>query len=790
MGEVRVLARNARCLTLAAAQVQDTTVTQPTAEAHLTAPSKAQSRESDDITVPIRKSLNVNNVDSIKEYLAKPRLVDSVAWGAQGQGAPLFTDRDSFYSVTLYPKFLGKLRGYTGIRYTTNIRVVLNATPFQQGKLRLAYYPNGGLQKSKWRAHTSTLTSLSQLPGLEMTTADSSMEVSIPFTSFQPYYDMVGDTRDPVLYNVFCFSPLISGAAATNTAPVSVWVWFTDVELFGASTLEPQSRMARRKTIVRGAAEQEEKPLSAWLSATSKLASSMSSVPLISSIAAPTAVWSKYAAGVANAFGYSRPMNGEPVRPMAPHYHASITNADGLNVGSTLALNRDASSRIISDYSPSGMDEMSINFIKKQWAYVREFTFPTTEGSGTQIAEGNLSCLLGASTSPTYGLSVAPIEFLSQLFRMYRGGVELKFSFIKTGFHAGSLSFSYAAGQTTPFISLQDTSVLHKTIVDIQQGDEVCLSFPFISSREWLEKQTPYGRWYCHVVNQLTRPETVAPFVTVQVYARGMDDLEFTSYNIQEPRLVKLPVPLEPEGLQMEGIETEETGEIICEPVGGSLVEPPMTGLQMMDCVSESCTSLLQFLKAGTLCKFPFVGGTSRRVWAFNPAAWGIRGQDGATVIQPPYVAGPLNFIRGCYAFQRGGYELNVAAGDGSIAFTRTPPDVSVMSDYFFGAMAPFQVDPPSHWAGTDRVGVDDHFQVTGPRATNSRQHGLSATLPYRSQYRVNPILPVTADILCGDYEYRARFVVSCENNDTVYLRPAEDFQLLYWVGVPPTLAP
>lgn len=759
-------------------------------QAHLTAPAKVQSREEDDITVPIRKSLNVNNVDSIKEYLAKPRLVDQVSWGAQAQGAPLFPDRDSFYSVTSYPKFLGKIRGFTGIRYTTNIRVVLNATPFQQGKLRLAYYPNGGLQKSKWRAHTSTLVSLSQLPGLEMTTADASMEVSIPFSSFQPYYDMVGDARDPVLYNVFCFSPLLSGASTSNTAPVSVWVWFTDVELFGASTLEPQSRMAKRKGTVRAPPTEEERPLSAWLSATSKLASSLSSVPLISTIAGPTAVWTKYASGVANAFGYSRPMNGEPVRPMAPHYHSSITNADGLNVGSTLALNKDASSRIISDYSPSGMDEMSINFIKKQWSYVREFTFPTTEGSGTQIAEGTLGPLMGSATSATYGLSVAPTEFLAQLFRMYRGGMEVKFSFIKTGFHAGSLAFSYASGSSTPSITLQDTSLLHKTIVDIQQGDEVCLSFPFISSREWLEKQTPYGRWYCHIMNQLTRPETVPPFVTVQVYVRGMDDLEYTSYNIQEPRVVKLPLPLEPEGLQMEGIETEETGEIVCEPIGGSLVEPRPSGLQMMDCVSETCTSLLQFLKAGTLVKFPFVSGTSSRVFAFNPGVWCVRGQNGATEVQPPYVAGPLNFIRSCYAFQRGGYELNIAAGDGSISFTRSPPDMSIMSDYFFGGGVAFQEGPPSHWAGTDRVTVDDGFQVTGPRASNSRQHGLSATLPYRSQYRVNPILPVASTIGTGDYEFRARFVVSCEVQDTVYLRPAEDFQLLYWVGVPPTQSP
>lgn len=742
------------------------------------------------LTVPIRKAMNSNDVDSIRQYLSKPRLVSQATWQSQAAGAPLFaTPFSSYGSLSVDPAFKGKISGFTGMRYTTNIKVVVNANPFQAGRLKLAYYPNGSSVLPKWRAHTRNRISISQLPGVEMNTMDKAMEASVPFLSYEEYHHFTDTTgADPLLFNVFVMYPLLNGVdPLNNSARVSVWVWFTDVELFGTTLIEPQS-MVSRKAKVRTVTDQEERPLSTWLSATSKLASSLSSVPIISSIAAPTAVWTKYASGVASAFGYSRPSNGEPIRPMAPHYHASISNADGINVGSKLAANHDAAVRTITDFSPQGQDEMSISFIKKQWSFVADFTFPSTAGTGTVLWTAPLALGMGREGSAGQGFSIAPIEFLAKIARYYRGGIDLCFKFVKTGFHTGSITISYNVGATSvvsPTISA--ISRLHQTTVDIQDGEEVCLSFPFISPQDFLETWQPYGRVYVSVANALVRPETVSSFIAVQVYVRGMDDLEYSGFNFQNPMINRLDT------IESQGGHIEETGEIVCQPVGGSLMEPSLTGLQMMDSMSESWTSVLQILKVGNRLGFYYPDQNGTKFFAFNPTVWNVQvGTPPGALTDPTYQDGVISAIKGCFAYQRGGYELNIlpvdTAGGPYSTGRRT---VTITHDTFFGNVINYELDPLSALYSSRALPNNPSSLATGlvhrgPRANNSYNYGLSATLPYKSLYRVNLLRPSVSGTIYGLDQARARFVVNCTSDDTILLRPADDYQLLYWVGVPP----
>lgn len=747
------------------------------------------------LTMPVRKSLNVNNLTTILEYCAKPRIIQQRTWTpAQAAGVSILSAPiASFpsYFAGAQPAFLDKLTGFTGIRYTTNIKIVMNANPFQAGKLRFIYYPNGGPTRGKYDAHVATRMSLSQMPGAELTTMEKCLEISIPFLSYQEYREMTATPIDPLLMDLHVFSPLVNGPNATRpNVSVTMWMWLTDVELFGTSTVQPQSKMTGKKRIGRHVASEEERPLSSWLGATSRLATSMSSVPIISGIAGPTAVWTKYAAGVANAFGYSRPVQGEPTRAVAPHYHNSITNADGLNVGSTLALNKDASARVISDYSPSGLDEMSVNFIKKQWAFVTEFAVPVTAASGTQVFTSLLGLNVGGSAPTNFGTSITPLEFLGRMFRYYRGGIEICFKFVKTGFHAGSLVFSYNVGPSTTPITLADADRLHRTVVDLQDGDSVCLSFPFISPNDWLTTNAFYGRMFVHVLNELVAPETVAQAINVQCYFRGMDDLEYSGWNHQDTTLPQLATPIVSQGgIEMQGMGTEANDEIVCEPIGGSLVEPPMTGLQMMDSMSESVTSILQFLKCGVPLFLPVLGSLGDQVaFSFNPSTWAVRTRtSGGTLGAPPIGAVSFSTLRSCYAYQRGGYELNILP---SLQNTDNTEAVQISSDYFFGSVSVYENNPPSE---PDSLNyrqlplIPNTLSNFGPRAVNHSRFGLTATLPYKSLFRVNLIRAIgTITETYGDDQFRARFTVKCNSRHTLKLRPAEDFQLLYWVGVPP----
>jgi len=727
--------------------------------------------------VPLRQSQNANVVSSILDYLARPRVVATgTLQTSDAQGATLATDRA--FNLSGDPFFTGKLQGFSGMRFTTNIRVAVNATPFQQGVLRLCYYPNYREAPSKAEMHLGPVRGFSQLPGGQFAMSDGGIECSVPFTSFMEYYDLETSRGDPLNWFLKVQSPLATGASGPTTVKYTVWVWFTDVELFGTTTVQPQSMSGpRRKVKTRAPAMQEERPLSTWLSASSTLASSMDGIPLISSLTGPSAYWLKRAANLANSFGYSRPTNGEPVRPMAPHYHSSITNSDGINVSSVLAYNHDASCRLIDDFSPSGMDEMSVNFVKKQWAFLEEFTFATSAAAGTQL--WNRSLGTGAATvTDSYARSyLTPVGFLGQLFRYYRGGVEFDFRFVKTGFHSGTLSVSYLTSESPPgTVTENQTDLLHRTIVDIQEGSNICLSFPFISRRAWLETYMPYGSAYVHVVNPLIAPETVASSITVQVFVRAMDDFELTGLCEQNVVYPLAAMPL----IAPQGGDPTAFGEVTCAPVGGTLVEPKLDGLAMMDSMSESISSLLVPLKAG--CLLLVNGGVTDVELSFylNPSAYACAGlQLPSTATAQPFVCSVFNAIRSCYAYQRGGYELNMIA----TAAAGTDRVLAVSQSHPFGSSAVYATAPIFGSVQTGGLAADN--VLTHPVGANSASHGMSAQLPYKSLFRVNVIQPAVAGSTYDTFQMRNRYRVDARAPDTFILRAGEDYQLIYWVGVP-----
>lgn len=602
---------------------------------------------------------------------------------------------------------------------------------------------------------------------------------------------MTSEPRDPVRFTLRVFSPLLVGANATSlVADYSIWIWYTDVELFGASTVQPQSARVRKK----GApANQEERPLSTWLSASSKLANSLSGIPFIGSVTGPSAVWLKYASGLAHSFGFSRPVESEPIRSMAPHYMSSLPNSDGLANASVLAANKDARARLIDDYSPSGMDEMSLAFIKKQWSFFGEFPFRTSDAQGVELLNLSLAPGLGTAVVAGFGTAFTSLGYLSFLSRFYRGGMEICFKFIKTGFHAGSLQFSYEIGRngSATSVTVDQTSVLHRTIVDIQQGDSVCLAFPFVCSADFLETYESFGRVRAHVINALVAPETVAPSVMVQMYIRGMDDLEFSGISNQNG---VTPVVREPIVVPQGG-DVEKREEIVCEPIGNALMMQDQSGIQMMDSMSESWTSLLQMAKISNQIQFRMVPNDEASI-AFNPAAWVVTTQDASDVVQrlPFAYCNLLNSLRSCYAYQRGGYEFNIVPPYRDAESNR---NYIAWVDYNFGSPPTFEVTTSSSIKSTETTlptaGIaarDFHFRTF--KAANSGQYGLSVYIPYKNRFRVSLIYPYTQDAGIGtlgggslDFTDRTRLNFIANTGATAFLRAGEDFQLLYWVGVP-----
>jgi type 1 fimbria pilin len=268
----------------------------------------------------------------------------------------------------------------------------------------------------------------------------------------------------------------------------------------------------------------------------------------------------------------------------------------------------------------------------------------------------------------------------------------------------------------------------------------------------------------------------------VQVYVRGMDDLEFTTIHDTSNLTNVLPGPY----LEPQGMGTMEDEEIVCEPIGGTLVAPPLTHLQMTDCMSESYSSLLQLLKTGYRLKFPWIITVDEvSSISFAPSAWNAQlatGVGGVTRSVPPFFDSFATIIKGCYAYQRGGFELSIV------------PTSDTSRNNVMATISNRNNSPNFENSGLLNRLNGNFYSLLGPNntfnthfASNNSNYGLSVTMPYRSLTRVNPIAAVgDRGDLIQRQQMRSKFVAAVSRNDYIMLRPGEDFQLMYWVGVCP----
>lgn len=715
-------------------------------------------------------------------YLTKPRIA---AAGTITPAIPvgLLTQGGAWQTTANDPVFSAKMFGFSGVKFTTNIKLVVNSTPFQQGKLRLTIYPNPSASGVGASAHYVNRVTTSQLPGVDMLINDESVTMSVPWCSYQEYIDATGTIVEPLMWRITVFSPLLNGPNATiTTANYTVWIWYTDVQLFGCSTASIVAQSKKGKSVVKRVAisEQEDKPLSSWLSSASKLASDLMAIPTIAPLAGPTSIMLSGLSGVASYFGYSRPTNGEPVRSVATHFHSALPNSVGVTPASVLAFNKDCKVKGITDFSPGQLDEMSINFVKRQWSFFDELTWSNTASSGTQLYKRDLNLSYGVA----YGASTTlpPISLLSYLFRHYRGGIEILFKFVKTGFHSGSLAISSQYGTSSGAnLLLTDTDPLYRTIVDIQEGDEVCISFPFIHPADFLQTYESFGTWYMHVMNPLICPETVAQSIVVQMYVRGAENLEFATI-ADENKIY--PV-------YAQGGKVQEDGEITCELIGNIGEASPIYPAVAASTMGETCTSLLQVLKYGSQLyvwqvSAPVTNTITFEVCMSSAASYTKTGA--APSVAPAWQAGFMNVIRACYGFSRGGHEFSILHTDGSNTTPTQPSEKVFVVRSHISYGTPAQVNNTAQESFGCTFQTATMYAGTPHTSANHADHGHGAIVTYRGKYRVAPTLMVDRTSNLNDSQSLNFARITVAPTDTVIVRAADDFQCLFWLGVPPVL--
>lgn len=477
----------------------------------------------------------------LKAFLEKPLLIDDISWSSvSAANTEIGTyDITALLSSTIYAD---KLKGYRWFRGTACFRLVVNAQPFQQGRLLMHYLPFVSQQTTGWiNAKQLNLTTKTQHPNVEVDCRNATGELCIPYTHPAGWFDVSGknDTSIGKVY-LTVLSQLASSGA--TTADASIYLYWKDVQFSGPTV--PQSGLSVKKRGNRKVQPQEipeDTPVTNALLLTSKVANWFSGIPLISSYAGPISNVALSLSNVAAKYGWAKPpldVNGGYVLPRPFH---TLGNDSGSNYGENLSLTTAPWVKPMSGFAGSDVDEMAFDYIKAIPAYITVFSM-STAGLANDIlytatlTPGGMQTTNVVSGAFTYTLEYgAPYAHLARCFQYATGSLRLHLKVVKTDFHSGRIQVTWTPGRfaysgtavSNPDIYTSAFSM--REVIDIRECSDMEIILPYSMPTPFIGVYDQLGDVQVRIVNPLKASGSVAASIDFLVYYSAGPDFQLTT---------------------------------------------------------------------------------------------------------------------------------------------------------------------------------------------------------------------------------------------------------------------
>lgn len=721
-----------------------------------------------------------SEVASIADFLARPVLQYNTFWettdAAGYELIPLGVGLPSDGFLRTNAMFADKLKGYNLVKATVNYRIQINSNPFQQGKLLAHFLPfhvEAGADYVKMR--NFNLATKTQQPSVDVDCRCGGAEVSIPYLAPTTHYELINGLN-PIYergrLHLSVLSPLKTGPTGTQDVEVAVWIYFTDVEL--RAPLVPQSsdgRPMRKRSAFKGnvvgpfkkerEVMMETKIVSKGLESGSKIASTLSAIPILADFMGPASWVMGTMSGIASSFGYARPDVNTVPNPATLVYDKYMATGDGADVALPLAVTS-ANALSMGSYGYCAEDEMSLNYLLKKEALIDSFDIETTSVHDSVLYSLTLEPSgLFVGTSQTNGTNTQivrtgpPIAYLSSKFLFWRGAIKIRFSLVKTAMQSGRIQVSFTPRSATTVTepSVTTGSYSMREIIDITTDDDMVFELPYMVSTMYLEVGQPMGTLEVRVLNQLRSPEAAATSIQVLVYASAGEDFEFAVPS----NLTQNVMPLLP--------QMDESLDAI--------TEPTLSAAEA--CVGERLLSVRQLMRFTSLKRDGVIAG-NWYPWGFGYSTQ--TSDPAAPLTLPSYVNDMYSFIGLMYCLHRGG--LDVAA-------ICTNPDRSQASATL--SLRTSDGDTFLTSATSDDLSGStsaSNFEALGVNFVTSEKPTAIVAVPYYNRFPVSLVVP--SNVVTSE---KSRPRVSVQNTVTgnalfIARRIREDFQLSLFVGCPP----
>lgn len=502
---------------------QDTTVTRvaTTVNAVAGATEMAQDRMVESLSSNFKDTGKVvTDIEDLKSFFVRPIKISSgtittsnAALSVVGGPLKLFANY-----ITL-PIVKNKLQGYLGFRGCTKLHLKLNATRFQQGLLRLVYYPGDANQaRCKFGMRLTSLVPFSQLPGITIDISkDSEVEFCIPYVRPELYYNLVNGDGEVATVFLVVYSPLVVGSGEVSAFDWTLYMSLEDVE-FAMPALTLQASEQELMNV---------KPISSAIGDISTAATRLGTIPVLSSVAKPVAWFTAALSKAVSAFGFSKPILDQNLHVVQGKTAVFNPNSDGVDGSISLGLSALNSIGLLPEAFGHVEDEMSAEYICRRFGFHSQVTF-VDQPVGTVLRSINWYASDMTSAFGDSGCSVKwnlPFEYLASMFEYFTGDLVLRITAVKTEFHSGRLLVSFTPQSTTaPTIAQSD--YLLKTIVDLRDDSIFEIRVPFPSLLPYLKTSDLAGAIHVIVLNELRAPASVAQNINL-IFELCMENVEF-----------------------------------------------------------------------------------------------------------------------------------------------------------------------------------------------------------------------------------------------------------------------
>lgn len=774
--------------------------------------------------------------DDLGSFFSRPIKIQSYSWVP----GTLYENFNPWTDYFTNKRVINRLTNFNLLRARLCVKFLVNGNPFYYGRAIASYLP---LQNQDSFTRTRELVgqdiiSASQRPHvyLDPTTCQGGVmclpfvwiydSMSIPDQDWTRMGEInlremnalqhVNGTADPITISVFAWAEDVTVSVPTSTDPGALSPQMGEIDEYGTG---PVSRPA--STIAR-------------------TAGMLKNIPAIGPFARATEIGASAVSAVAQVFGYSRPVELEPIHYYRPRPTGNMANANYPDTSTKLTV--DAKQELSIDPRIVGLgsdDEMELKSIATRESFLTTTGWQLSDPPETVIAEFEVTPFLW-DTFPTPTepeVHMTPSAFAALPFRNWRGSMKFRFQVISSAFHKGRFKIVY-----DPYgFASDEYNTNYTTIVDIAENKDTTVTVGWGSPRGYLQVpsfqltgQSPTnllfnnvgplgtagggvsnGRIRIYVVNELTNPN---PFygnnVDINVFVSAGDDIEFRnpSEYLTQYSWFRSPDPPAAAAFKPQMADTEMNSDPAAAPVSSG---PDMTMLQSLSTSDQSSLvyfgeeikSFRQLLKRYNFhANYYFATGTTNSYHQYSilqsrfPAYRGVTpGSNMANVTFPntttseynPVTMTMMNYVTPAFLTRRGGIRWKC------VSLSRSDiPHTLLVGERRANVNTPIFQQSSTLIAETLDGFMGDLTQITpslmpgGEVSTLSQIPVVEVEAPMQSNARfLNAKIADFTGLLAFDDQLQftsiGTDIANYPNALRTYVAAAEDFSLSGFMGVP-----